>query len=199
MSVAEGKSAPRRYRLSLGRVALVVCLLLFWLLATLPLALGVSLFRLDDRGVSARSASGSVWAGQLEDARLGGLPLGSSRVRLSPSRLLIGEVELTLDGADAGTVSGILSTGRSHFSVTGMNGVISLSSLLPGEMGMVTLTDINARFADGQCVEAAGTIMVDRLGQTVPLQCEAGMARARFGALGALNIDVNGRVTVTGA
>ncbi len=71
-------------------IALLTLILLF------PLRWLVELAGLERAGLSARSVSGSVWDGRLEQAQLGGFELGSLDAQLSPGPLLLGRARLNL-------------------------------------------------------------------------------------------------------
>src|SRR3546814_16280059 len=77
-----------------------------------------------DAGVTAREVRGSIWSGELVEARLGALPLGTVRASLSPLALLGGSVELAFSrtderlGALAGRLYGSDPRGMSDVSGT---------------------------------------------------------------------------------
>ena len=64
----------RSHRLWIAAAALFALLLIA---ATFPMRLALSLAGVSDAGFSARTVRGSVWSGELVDARLGALPLGT--------------------------------------------------------------------------------------------------------------------------
>ena len=69
-----------------GIAALLLALIL--IIATFPMRLALDLSGATDAGITAREVRGSVWSGELVDARLGALPLGTVRASLSPLALL---------------------------------------------------------------------------------------------------------------
>src|SRR3546814_13362629 len=81
----------RARRLWLG-AALLLALMLIVL--TFPMRLALAWADADDAGIAAREVRGSIWSGELVEARLGALPLGPVKASLSPLALLGGDVDL---------------------------------------------------------------------------------------------------------
>ena len=59
------------FRLPFGRGAFFVAAFAFALVALFPLRLAIRWLGLDERGLAAREAEGSVWLGALKEAQLG--------------------------------------------------------------------------------------------------------------------------------
>ncbi len=97
-------------------------LALILIVATFPMRLALAWSGAADAGVTAREIRGSVWSGELIDARLGALPLGTLRASLSPLALLTGRTELAFSRSDdrLGALAGRLHGG-------GARGVSDLS------------------------------------------------------------------------
>src|SRR4051794_8174959 len=97
-----------------GWVIAAALLALLLIVATFPMRLALGLAGAGDAGVSARAVQGSVWSGELVDARLGALPLGTVRASLSPLALLGGRTEIAFARADdrLGPLAGRLHGGR---------------------------------------------------------------------------------------
>src|SRR3546814_13888604 len=78
----------------------------------------------DDAGIAAREVRGSIWSGELVEARLGALPLGTVKASLSPLALLGGDVDLGFARRDdrLGALSGRLP-GSNPRGVSDVNGV----------------------------------------------------------------------------
>lgn len=87
-------SAGRRW----GIAALLLALIL--LIATFPMRLALAWSGATDAGITARDVRGSVWSGELVDARLGVLPLGTVSASLSPLALIGGNTELAFSRTD---------------------------------------------------------------------------------------------------
>lgn len=164
---------------------------LLLLIATFPMRLALGLSGATDAGVTAREIEGSVWSGELVDARLGALPLGTVRASLSPLALLGGRTELAFSRADErlGALAGRLH-GSDPRGMSDINGVTSLS----GGFGLIPVDTIRfegatARFDEaGKCVEASGRLQLT-VGTTIagldlsrglsgPLRCAGGRAQA---------------------
>ena len=169
--------------------ALIFALLL--IMATFPMRLALGWSGAADAGVTARAVRGSVWSGDLVDARLGALPLGTVRASLSPLALVSGRVELAFARADERL--GAL-TGRLHGShprgVSDVQGV----TMLAGGLGMIPVDTVRfdgatLRFdGAGKCVQAGGRIQISiaapiagldlSRGLSGPLSCANGRAQA---------------------
>ena len=178
-------SARRRW----GIAALLLALVL--VIATLPMRLALGLSGATDAGVTAREIRGSIWSGELAEARLGALPLGTVRASLSPLALLGGGVELVFSRTDErlGALAGRLH-GSDPRGMSDVNGTTSMS----GGLGLIPVDTIRfegatIRFDDaGKCTAASGRIQhavtapiagldLSR-GLSGPLSCANGRARA---------------------
>ena len=178
-------SARRRW----GIAALLLALVL--VIATFPMRLALGLSGATDAGITARDVRGSIWSGELVEARLGALPLGTVRASLSPFALLGGGVELAFSRADErlGALAGRLH-GSDPRGVSDVSGTTSMS----GGLGMIPVDTIRfegatVRFDDaGQCTSAAGRIQLAvaapiagldlSRGLSGPLTCAKGRAQA---------------------
>jgi general secretion pathway protein N len=160
-------------------------------LATFPMRLALALGGSAAAGLSARSVSGSIWSGQLVDARWRGAALGTIDAGLSPGALLSGDLRMDFARDDAlhGRLGGamLLNGGGGVEDVTG---TLSLgTSLAAIPLDRLQLEGIGARFdRGGRCVKAAGTMQL-RLalpvpgldlanGLSGPLRCKDGRAEA---------------------
>lgn len=159
--------------------------------ATFPMRLALSLAGAERSGLTAREVNGSVWAGELIEARLGALPLGNVQASLSPLALLGGDVELAFARPDArlGELAGRLH-GSNPRGVSALDGTTSLS----GGLGLVPVDSlrfegVEARFDDrGRCVAAGGRVHLAvgtsiagldlSRGLSGPLRCAGGRAQA---------------------
>lgn len=126
------------------------------LLATLPLGLALDMTGAGHRGLSARSASGSVWNGRLEGASLRGIELGDASLRLSPLPLLLGARALRLSAPQA---DARLLHGRRR-GVDRLDGQLALppSSLLAGIPLRVQARGLQVLFSGDACHAAEGRI-----------------------------------------
>src|SRR3546814_17244209 len=71
-----------------------VALALLLIVLTFPMRLALAWADADDAGIAAREVRGSIWSGELVEARLGALPPGPVKASLSPLALLGGDVDL---------------------------------------------------------------------------------------------------------
>ena len=156
--------------MSNGRLALVFGVLtLLFLLALLPLRLALA-----GSGVTARSAQGSLWHGQLQDAAWRGVALGDVGMGLSPLPLLIGQRRIDFT---AGGLSGRLDKGGGRIAVEGLTGVAA-----PGQLGGLPVARINfaefaAVFEDERCTAASGSLTLDPGGPLAALGGFSGSPR----------------------
>ncbi|WP_447953658.1 type II secretion system protein N [Sphingopyxis chilensis] len=174
-----------------GWIIAGVALALLLLIATFPMRLALAWSGASDAGVSAREVRGSVWSGELVEARLGALPLGTVRASLSPLALLGGGVELSFSRTDErlGALAGRLY-GSDPRGMSDVSGTTSMS----GGLGAIPVDRISfegatVRFDDaGQCAAAGGRIQLAvnapiagldfSRGLSGPLSCAKGRAQA---------------------
>ena len=172
-----------------GIAALLLALVL--VIATFPMRLALAWSGATEAGVTAREIRGSIWSGELAEARLGALPLGTVRASLSPLALLGGGVELVFSRTDErlGALAGRLH-GSDPRGMSDVNGTTSMS----GGLGLIPVDTIRfegatIRFDDaGKCTAASGRIQLAvtapiagldlSRGLSGPLSCANGRARA---------------------
>src|SRR3546814_606771 len=122
-----------------GWIIAAVLLALLLLAATFPMRLTLAWSGATDAGVAAREVRGSVWSGELVEARLGALPLGTVRASLSPLALLGGSVELAFSRTDErlGALAGRLygSDPRGMSDVSGTTSMAGGLGAVPVEIG----------------------------------------------------------------
>lgn len=150
-----------RIRLPLGRGIFFLCALLLALIVFLPLRLVLGWLQLDSQGLSARAAPGSVWLGRLSEARFGDAPLGDLSAGLSPVQLLVGRARVDLAGTDetAPPMKGALGVSRNSFGIDDMSAAIPVGAVFaPLPVETLDLSDVSARFVDGQCDRAEGRV-----------------------------------------
>ncbi|QCB55591.1 type II secretion system protein N [Sphingopyxis sp. PAMC25046] len=174
-----------------GWVIAGVVFALLLLIATFPMRLALASSGATDAGVAARDVRGSVWSGELVEARFGALPLGTVRASLSPIALLGGNVELAFARTDdrLGALAGRLH-GSDPRGVSDVSGTTAMA----GGLGAVPVDRISfegatVRFDDtGKCVVAGGRIRLVvsapiagldlSRGLSGPLSCANGRAQA---------------------
>ncbi len=178
-------SMQRRLAIAGLIVALIV------IIATFPMRLALAWSGATDAGITAREVRGSVWSGDLVEARFGALPIGTVRASLSPLALLGGDVELAFARSDErlGALAGRLH-GSNPRGISDVSGSTSMS----GGLGIVPVDVIrfenaSVRFdAAGKCAVASGRIQVSvtapiagldlSRGLSGPLSCANGRAQA---------------------
>lgn len=130
-----------------GRAGLAALFLLA-LVALLPLRVGAGQMP----GLSAREASGTIWAGRLHAAAYGPLVLGDVDARVSALPLLLGRAEVVLQGE--GFVARLSRHGVDD--ATGTLPVGADLGALPVEA--MTFEHFAAAFRDGDCDAAQGRV-----------------------------------------
>jgi general secretion pathway protein N len=118
-------------------------------LALLPLRIALS--NAPSQGLTASSASGTIWQGQLTDAAWRGIRLGTLDIALQPLALLTANAKFAVGGPDL-TATLVLGEG-----IEALSGRRPLTGL---PITSLTAQDVTLRFKDGQCEAASGTITV---------------------------------------
>jgi len=176
----------RRIRLHTGPVALFGGLMLLALLAFLPLRLVLGAVGLGEQGFSARTVTGSVWDGRLNEARFGDLALGSLDASLSPFALLLGRARVVVDG-DPGLIHGAITVSRHGQGIDDMTATLPTGgAFAPLPVNQLSLEGVTVHFVDAVCDKAEGRVRARLIGEAagVPLPTEvSGVARCDGGAL----------------
>lgn len=171
-----------RIRLPLRRGIFFGVMLLLALLALLPMRLALDWF---DTGLTARRVDGSVWLGRLTEARAGDAPLGDLSARLSPIQMFVGRARVDVKN-EAG-IDGAVSVSRNSVGVDDMTAVVPVSAVFsPLPIETLDLTDVSARFRDGQCANAEGRVRAALSGEIAGMNLTQGLtgnARCEGGAL----------------
>ena len=185
----------RRIRLRTGPAALFGAMLLIMLVIFLPMRLALGWFGAGEQGLIARRVGGTIWGATLSEARLGDLPLGDLKARLSPLPLFIGRAAIALEGrgGDASGGDGAPPlTGRAFVSrhASGVDDVTARlatgGAFQPLPVTAVDLDDLTVRFEDDRCAAAEGRVRATLAGEiggiALPGSVE-GAARCEAGAL----------------
>lgn len=155
----------RRIRLRTGPAALFGALLFAALLLFLPMRLVLGWIGLGGEGFSARSVTGSVWDGRLEDAKFGDLALGSLDASLSPFALLLGRARVGIDG-DPGVIHGALMLSRHGQGVDDLTATLPTGrAFAPLPVTRLSLEDVTIRFEDATCTRAEGRVRATLVGE----------------------------------
>ncbi|WP_407352267.1 type II secretion system protein N [Luteimonas sp. R10] len=120
----------------------------------LPLRLALGLVDLEQAGLGAAAATGSLWRGRLHDVHLHDRALGAVDVRLSPWPLLTGTRELVLHGA---TLRASLLQGARR-GIHGATGTLVLDGMAPGLSLVLDADDASLVFTGDACRNAAGRV-----------------------------------------
>ncbi len=142
-------------------------------------------------GLTARSASGSVWGGRLHDARAGAFDLGTLDIGLRPLPLLLGRASVAVDRSDGDgrpPISGIVTLSPGRRSIEGLNGSIGGGTVGGLPIESLSFVDTGILFADGRCQRASGRVTATvglslaglqlRNGLSGDLSCADGVLRA---------------------
>ncbi|MCU6455462.1 type II secretion system protein N [Sphingomonas sp. A2-49] len=176
----------RRIRLRTGPAALFGALMFAALLMFLPLRLVLGWVGLGDQGFSARTVTGSVWDGRLNEARFGDLALGSLDAGLSPLALLIGRARIALDG-DPGLLHGAITLSRHGIGVDDMTATLPTGrAFAPLPVTQLALENVTVHFVDDTCDRAEGRVRARLVGEAAGIALPAdlsGVARCDGGAL----------------
>jgi general secretion pathway protein N len=174
-----------KLRLPLGRSAFFLAAFMVALVALLPLRLALEWFGLTDRGLSAREAKGSVWLGALAEAHYGSVPVGDVGAELRTLPLLLGRARVDLARIGPGERFRAAATAAPRgFGFEDVDGSIDLgAALAPLPVRAIDLSGVTARFADGVCAGAGGTVEARLSGAPLLPARMTGTARCDGGAL----------------
>jgi len=177
----------RRIRLRTGPAALFGAIFVAALIVFLPMRLVLGWVGLGELGLSARQVQGSMWFGELTEARAGGFALGDLVARVSPVQLLVGRARVEVAGRGVGPLRGAVSLSRHSFGIDDVSAsVAGGTGFAPLPVSSLDLDDVTARFKDGACDHAEGRVRATLSGTIgdVPLpQALAGTARCDGNAL----------------
>ncbi len=128
---------------------------------------------LPDGPLSARSVSGTIWSGRIEDANLGGLALGTLDLRL--------RLDGWMDFATSDQLSGIANPFADFVAVDRLSGSLSFSQSLD-VADRIEFQDTKIRINDKGCAEASGLVhlqLVKRIGDVALGQRLTGAPRCK--------------------
>lgn len=156
-----------RLALPVGRSLLFAAALAFALVALLPLGAVIGWFDLGGRGLAAREASGSLWAGALKEAQFGPVPLGDLEARLNLLPLFLGRARLSLRRDDAGgRFEAALTVSRHGFGLDDLSGQLRPGALLaPLPLATLDFADVGVAFDNGLCAHAEGEVRATLSGE----------------------------------
>lgn len=161
----------RRFSLRTGPYVLFGAMLVAALIVFLPMRLALGVLGVGAEGLTARRASGSIWAGTLRDVRFGALALGDLSAGLSPFPLLLGRARLNLetrgDQTD-GRLQGAFVVTRHMVGIDGVTASLATGGVFaPVPVTGLDLDGVSVRYVDGLCDRAEGRVTA-RLGGSDP-------------------------------
>lgn len=181
-----------RFRLPLGRSLFFFCMFVIGIIVLIPMRLGLAWLDLDDYGLAAREARGSVWNGALVEAQFRTAELGDIDAGVGFFPLLIGRARLGLerDGVEedaAGAFHGAVSVFGENLHFDDLTANMPVAGLFdPLPIGTIALDGVTAHFESGLCTEAEGLARAEVAGDAGPLalpQMLTGNARCDEGKL----------------
>lgn len=165
-----------RVCLPLGRSLFALSFFAFSMIALLPLRVALDTLGFERLGVTARAATGSVWAGALQEAQAGPVALGDVRARLNLLPLFLGRARLSLSSGDeAAPFEGALLVSRGGFGFEDVTGRFRLGALATLPLTTLDLQDVSAGFEAGRCVRAEGRARAAAAGQLAGLGLGSGL------------------------
>ncbi|MEM8695333.1 MAG: type II secretion system protein N [Pseudomonadota bacterium] len=153
-----------RIALPMGRMVFFTCIFLLAMLVLIPMRLGLDWLGIDDRGIAAREALGSVWNGRLVEAQFGDAAVGNVDAGLGVLPLLVGRARVAMarSGTEAGTLGdfrGALNVSGSEFGLDDMQAALPVAMLFaPLPMTALELEDVTVHFDNGLCADAEGLV-----------------------------------------
>jgi general secretion pathway protein N len=136
----------------------LACILITALVIFMPLRFAFGLSGISESGLTARSASGTIWSGRLNVARIGPLELGTLDTVLRPLPLLLGR--LRFDGArtEGAPLSGSVETGWGRRAVHDLTGNLAGARLGDVPVEQLSFESLTVIFSNGRCIEASGRV-----------------------------------------
>jgi general secretion pathway protein N len=179
------------FRPSLGWSLAALVIFIFAFAALMPLRFAAAALVPDNAALTAKSVDGSIWDGNLTDLGIGAFSFGDVQTRLGFLPLFAGKAQLHFrrGGAPGNPeFTGSITKGLSGVSVnhlTGTASYVSSSNLLP--ISSAEFQDFSARFANGKCRSANGSVrLLLKTGAIPGINTEGGFlgnAQCKAGAL----------------
>jgi len=165
-----------RRRLPVRRSLFVAAFFALALVALLPLRLALDLFAFERGGLAARAATGSVWNGALQEARIGPVALGDVGARLHLLPLFLGRARLAIEGTDPqAPLRGAATVTRGGVGFDDVTGAFRLGApAAPLPIASLELRDLSAGFENGRCARAGGRVLATAAGEFAGLAARLG-------------------------
>lgn len=161
-----------------ARLLLFAAAFVLALAALLPMRVAIDWLELEERGISAREAQGTVWIGALRDTRFGPLPLGDLHAGLDGLPLLLGRARVALERGEPGPpLAGAATVTGGGFGLHDIQGRIAGGALFaPLPITALDLTDVSAHFRDGRCASAEGRVRAELAGELGGIALPGGLS-----------------------
>lgn len=139
--------------------------LLALLVALAPLQLALNMMGVERQGLGARAVTGTIWRGELQGARLGGVGLGDVRLGLHVPGLLLGGERVWFDVQGRMSARGVAVMTGDEFGVGDFDASLPLEGIMSRApvRGRLRLDGVTAAFRNGACSAATGRVTIDRL------------------------------------
>ncbi len=145
------------------RIAVIVMTALIALIALLPLSVALPLALPLDAGVTARRATGTIWAGRLHAARVAGFAVGDTDVALRLGALFLGEAQAVFRSP---ALSGAVHAASGVRGASNLVGAIDLAGrFAPLPLARIEFDGVTAAFRNGRCVRAEGRVRAQVAGE----------------------------------
>ncbi|MGN6375196.1 MAG: type II secretion system protein N [Sphingomonas sp.] len=171
----------RRIRLRTAPTVLFGAMFVLALIVCLPMRLVLGWIGLGETGLTARQVQGSLWFGELKEARAAGFDLGDLSAGVAPAPLLLGRARVDLAGRGIGPLKGAVTLSRHSAGVDDLSAaVVGGGAFAPLPVSSLNLDDVTARFKDGACDHAEGRVRMTlggEIGGVALPQAMAGTAR----------------------
>jgi hypothetical protein len=162
--------------LRLGQIFAVALLVL--LVGLAPLQLGLNMMGGERLGLGARAATGTIWRGELKEARLGGVDLGDVDLGLHIPGLLLGGGRVWFDAQGPMSARGVAVMTRAEFGVVDFEASLPLEEIMSRApvRGRLRLEGGRVAFRHGACSAATGRVTIDRISLPGGAQLAPGLA-----------------------
>ena len=193
-----------RIRLPVGRTLFFLGAFFLSLIALLPMRMAIDWFGLGNRGFAAREVQGSVWFGSFKEAQFATAGLGNLGAGLHALPLLVGRARFALhrrEGAPGDGFEGAAIVTRNSFGFDDVTGRLLVTGGAFGRLPLsqIDLSDVTARFENGQCAEASGNVRAAIAGDIAGVALNGGLtgtARCDAGALLIVMVGQSGMESV---
>lgn len=148
----------------------IIAVVGFFLALAAMFPLRVALAMAGDVPLTARAIQGSIWSGQLIDATLDGIPVGSFQTKLKPLQLLQGKMAVDLASLGGERTTATLYAGFGGRGVKGLETSLSTpGAFAPLPLDSLTMRDVSLAFKGPNCAEGSGQVRINLLPKVGPV------------------------------